>query len=104
MPSPALSTAQFTFDASTFTAPEWGWRTTSKSGRIALSVSAVSMSVSPFLIEEACIDMFITSAPSRLPAISNEACVRVEFSKNMLIWVSPASASERLCGARERST
>jgi hypothetical protein len=37
------------------------------SGRMALSVIAVSISVSPFFTEEAT-DMFITSAPSRLPA------------------------------------
>ena len=33
--------------------------------------------------------MFITSAPSRLPASSNEDCVRVEASKNRLICVRP---------------
>ena len=36
-------------------------------------------------------DMFITSAPSRLPASSNEAWVRVEASKNRLIRVRPRS-------------
>ena len=36
-------------------------------------------------------DMFMTSAPSRLPASSNEAWVRVEASKNRLIWVRPRS-------------
>ena len=45
------------------------------------------------MVELACIAMFITSAPSRLPANSKLACVRVEFSKNMLICVRPASAS-----------
>ena len=35
--------------------------------------------------------MFITSAPSRLPASSNEAWVRVEASKNRLISVRPRS-------------
>ena len=35
--------------------------------------------------------MFITSAPSRLPASSNEDWVRVEASKNRLIWVRPRS-------------
>ncbi len=74
------------------------------SGRIALSVSAVSISVSPFLIEDACNPMFITSAPSRLPASSKEACVRVEGSKNMFIWVIPASASVCLVSERDRST
>jgi hypothetical protein len=36
-------------------------------------------------------DMFITSAPSRFPASSNDACVRVEASKNMLMRVRPRS-------------
>src|SRR6476659_10171635 len=58
-------------------------------GCMALSVIAVSISVSPLRIEEEEADMFITSAPSRLPANSNEACVRVETSKNKLIWVRP---------------
>ena len=48
--------------------------------------------------------MFITSAPSRLPANSKLACVRVEFSKNMLICVSPAKASEDFTVRRFRST
>ena len=58
---------------------------------MALSVTAVSISVSPFFIEDEATDMFITSAPSRLPASSNEDCVRVEASKNRLIWVRPRS-------------
>ena len=40
--------------------------------------------------------MFITSAPSRLPASSNEACVRVEASKNMLISVRPRKRARLL--------
>lgn len=47
---------------------------------MALSVIAVSMSVSPFFTEELATDMFMTSAPSRFPASSNEDCVRVEAS------------------------
>jgi hypothetical protein len=103
-PSPAFRTAQFTFCARRSTAPEWGWRTTSRSGCIAFSVIAVSIRVSPFLIDDACIDMFITSAPSRLPAISKLACVRVEASKNMLIWVSPSSGAAHApcCRVRHR--
>ena len=50
------------------------------SGRIAFSVIAVSISVSPFFTEELATDMFITSAPSLFPASSNEDCVRVEAS------------------------
>ena len=97
-------TAQLTFSASRFTAPECGWRTTSRSGCIAFSVSAVSISVSPFFTEDCATAMFITSAPSRLPASSKLAWVRVEFSKNMLIWVIPASASECFTVRRFRLT
>ena len=60
---------------------------------MALSVTAVSISVSPLRIDEEDTDMFITSAPSRLPASSNEAWVRVEASKNRLISVRPRSAA-----------
>ena len=42
------------------------------SGRIAFNVAAVSRSVSPFFTEEEDTDIFITSAPSRFPAISKE--------------------------------
>ena len=59
------------------------------SGCIAFSVTAVSISVSPLRIDDDDTDMFMTSAPSRLPAISNEDCVRVDASKNRLIWVRP---------------
>ncbi len=58
---------------------------------MALSVIAVSISVSPLRMEDEPTDMFITSAPSRLPASSNEDCVRVEASKNRLICVRPRS-------------
>jgi hypothetical protein len=89
-PSPALITGHPTFCDSSATAPAEEWRTTRTSGRMALSVIAVSTSVSPFLTLELATDMFITSAPSRLPASSNEAWVRVEDSKNRLIWVQAA--------------
>ena len=58
---------------------------------MALSVIAVSSTVSPFLIDELLTDMFMTSAPRRLPASSNELWVRVEASKKRLIWVRPRS-------------
>ena len=51
-PSPALITEQSTFCASSSTAPAAWWRTTRMSGRMALSVIAVSISVSPFCTEE----------------------------------------------------
>ena len=69
------------------------WRTTRMSGCMALSVIAVSISVSPLRMEEEPTDMFITSAPRRLPAISNEDWVRVEDSKKRLIWVRPRSVA-----------
>ena len=52
-PSPAFSTAHSTFCARRFTAPDCAWRTTSRSGCMAFSVSAVSISVSPFFTEDA---------------------------------------------------
>src|SRR6185503_18162621 len=58
---------------------------------MAFSVTAVSIKVSPLRIDDEDTDMFITSAPSRLPASSKLACVRVEASKNMLISVRPRS-------------
>ena len=63
---------------------------------MAFRVMAVSIRVSPFFTEEEATDMFITVAPSRLPASSKLAWVRVEASKNMLIWVRPRSASARV--------
>ena len=57
--------------------------------------------------------MFITSAPSRLPASSNDDCVRVEASKNRLIWVRPRRSArffstwreiDRLVGEIEQAT
>ena len=65
------------------------WRTTMMSGRMAFSVIAVSISVSPFLTLEVATDMFMTSAPRRLPASSKDDWVRVEASKKRLIKVRP---------------
>ncbi len=70
------------------------------SGRMALSVIAVSISVSPFCTEEVETFMFMTSAPSRLAAISNELCVRVEASKKRLISVRPRRTSRFLPTSR----
>ena len=63
---------------------------------MALSVIAVSISVSPFCTDEVDTFMFMTSAPSRLPASSKELCVRVEASKNRLISVRPRRTSRFL--------
>ena len=65
---------------------------------MAFSVIAVSMSVSPFFTEDWATDMFITLAPRRLPASSKLAWVRVEASKNMLIWVRPLQRVGALVG------
>ena len=63
------------------------------SGCIAFKVIAVSIKVSPFFIAEFVIFIDITSAPSLLPASSNELCVLVEGSKKRLIWVFPLRMS-----------
>ena len=74
------------------------------SGRIAFNVAAVSRSVSPFFTEEEDTDMFITSAPSRFPAISKEDCVRVEGSKKRLIWVRPRKVAAFFSTCRDKAT
>ena len=103
-PSPALITEQSTLRARSSTAPEAWWRTTRMSGCMALRVIAVSISVSPLRIEDEETDMFMTSAPSRLPASSNEDWVRVEASKNRLTWVRPRSDARFFSIWRLRST
>src|SRR5208337_3306420 len=74
------------------------------SGRMAFSVIAVSISVSPFLTLDAATAMFITSAPSLLPASSNDDWVRVEASKKRLIWVRPRSVERFFSTWREMAT
>src|ERR1700730_12348559 len=103
-PSPALMTEQSTLRASSSTAPEAWWRTTRISGCMALSVIAVSTRVSPLRMEDELTDMFITSAPSRLPASSNEDWVRVDASKNRLTWVRPRNDARFFSIWRLRST
>ena len=79
---------------------------------MALSVMAVSISVSPFFRAELPTAMFMTSAPSRLPAISKDDWVRVDDSKKRLICVRPRSTAfffsiwrltSTACSARSRS-
>ena len=103
-PSPALTTEQVTFWESRLAAPDEAWRTTSRSGCMAFSVTAVSISVSPLEIEDERGLMLTTSAPSRLPASSKELWVRVEFSKNRFISVRPLSRSSFLECCRFRAT
>src|SRR3954466_16418372 len=71
---------------------------------MALSVMAVSTSVSPFLMDEDDTDMFMTSAPSRLPASSNEDWVRVEASKKRFTCVRPRRTVRFLSTWRLSST
>ncbi len=71
---------------------------------MALSVIAVSISVSPFFMAELATDMLTTSAPSRLPASSKLVWVRVLLSKNRLIWVRPLSSCSFLSACRFRAT
>ena len=67
---------------------------------MAFNVIAVSIRVSPFLIELEPTDMLIVSAPRRLPASSNDVRVRVEFSKNRLMTVRPRSRVDFFSGCR----
>ena len=103
-PSPALRTGQSTLSAISPVAPLDPWRITMASARMALSVIAVSISVSPFFTLEVAACMLTTSAPSRLPAISKLSSVRVLFSKKALMIVRPASVSVCLVRWRLRAT
>ena len=104
VPSPALITAASTLRASSAGAPDWPWRTTSRSQCMAFSVVAVSSRVSPLFTDELDTDMLMTSAPNRLPASSKEVRVRVLSSKNRLIRVRPRSASRWVWRERLSST
>ena len=70
-------------------APDCEWRTTKMSASIATRLSTVSSSVSPLLVDDAPMLRLITSADSRLAAISNVVRVRVEFSKKRLNTALP---------------
>ncbi len=76
-PSPALITARVRRFARKAGAPAQGWRTTIRSACIASMFLAVSRSVSPFAALLPAVEMFTTSAESRLAASSNEVRVRV---------------------------
>jgi hypothetical protein len=62
------------------------------SASIATRLSTVSSSVSPLDVDDAPMLRLITSADSRLAAISNVVRVRVEFSKNRLNTALPRSS------------
>ena len=71
---------------------------------MAFSVIAVSISVSPFFTLDDPTAMFITSAPSRFPASSNDDWVRVDASKKRLIWVRPRRVERFFSTWREMVT
>src|SRR3546814_13588733 len=91
LPSPPLMTAQFIFSARSCTAPESGWRTTSTSGCMAFSVIAVSIRVSPFLLDDQAPDMLITSALSLFAASPADVLVRGALSEQRLQTVDRES-------------
>ncbi len=88
-PSPALITEQSTFCAEQLHRAGRVMAHDDDVGRMALSVVAVSISVSPLVTDEVDTFMLVTSAPSRLPAISKVDCVRVDDFEEQ---VDPACA------------
>ena len=80
-PSPALMTAASTCWLRSCAAPEQLCLTTRICGCMALSVVAVSSSVSPFFTEDPATLIFSTEPPRCFAASSNDTRVRVEFSK-----------------------
>src|SRR5687767_7356142 len=93
-PSPAFTTCScgFTCRAMRNGAPEELWRTTKMSACMADRLATVSSSVSPLLCEDTAMLRLMTSAESRLAAISNVVRVRVEGSKNRLNTLLPRSS------------
>ena len=71
-PSPALITEARVCFAIMPGSPERAWRTMMKSVRIACSVSTVSRTDSPLVIDECPTSKLVTSAERRLAATSNE--------------------------------
>ena len=67
---------------------------------MAATVSTVSRSDSPLLVEDPLPEMLMTSAESHLPAISKEDRVRVESSKKRLTTVRPRSVGSFLTSRR----
>ena len=91
-PSPALTTEASVHWAICWGAPELEWRTTMASTDMALIVSTVSRSDSPFLVDDCDTEKLTTSAESRRAARSNEVRVLVESSKKARTTVLPRSA------------
>src|SRR5688500_1122363 len=93
-PSPALITCScgLTWRAIRNGAPEASWRTTKMSACIADRLATVSSSDSPLVADDTVMFRLITSAESRLAAISKVVRVRVEGSKNRLNTLLPRSS------------
>src|SRR5262245_56381666 len=93
-PSPALTTCScgLTWRAIRNGAPEEAWRTTKMSACIAERLATVSSSDSPLVAEETAMLRLMTSAESRLAAISKVVRVRVEGSKNRLNTLLPRNS------------
>ncbi len=88
-PSPALITGASRASAIWRGTPATAWRTTTASGSMASRVLAVSRMLSAFLRLELDGEKLITSAESRLPAISKLVRVRVDGSKKRFTMVRP---------------
>src|SRR6185436_9420246 len=90
-PSPALITCScgLTWRAIRYGAPAEPWRTTNTSACIAERLATVSSSDSPLDCELTATFRLMTSADSRLAAISKVVRVRVEASKNRLNTLLP---------------
>src|SRR5258706_874334 len=93
-PSPALITCScgLTWRAMRNGAPEAPWRTMKMSACIAERFATVSSSVSPLDWEETATLRLMTSAESRLAAISKVVRVRVDASKKRLNTLLPRSS------------
>src|SRR6185295_10326874 len=93
-PSPALTTCScgLTWRAIRNGAPEEAWRTTKMSACIAERLATVSSSDSPLVADDTAMLRLMTSAESRLAAISKVVRVRVEGSKNRLNTLLPRSS------------
>src|SRR5256714_6706567 len=93
-PSPALTTCTCGAQccAIRYGAPLSPWRTTNMSACIADRLAIVSSRLSPFAVDERAMSRLMTSAESRLAAISKVVRVRVEGSKNRLNTLLPRSS------------
>ena len=94
VPSPALMTCTYSGKCAAISAgaPVDLCLTTNMSACIATRLSMVSKRLSPFEVEDVWMSKLITSAESRLAAISKVVLVLVEFSKKRLKTLLPLSS------------